>query len=381
LIIDAAGDLFGTTTQGGATSNGRATGSGTVFEIVKTANGYASTPTTLVSFNGNDGEIPTAGLIMDAAGDLFGTTKGGGASGFGTVFEIVKTAAGYVSTPITLVSFDGQDGQFPAAALIMDAAGDLFGTTEAALFHPAEPPSGTGDGTVFELVKNGSGGFTFTTLVSFNGADGSDPQAGLIMDARGDLFGTTAMGGANGAGTVFEIAKTSTGYAGTPITLASFNGSNGDSPAGGLVANAAGDLFGTTNFGGANKVGTVFELSGDTGFHVAQPPSSDFNGDGDSDILWLNDNGQPAVWAMNGANPFNESVAGNNPGPGWQVIGAGDFNGDGDADILWQNANGQQRLFARVRDQDEPVGILIGVFAINPVLLRSCAWPLYSGSW
>ncbi len=227
----------------------------------------------------------------------------------------------------------------------MDAAGDLFGTTEAALLHPAEPPSGSGDGTVFELVNNGSGGFTFATLVSFNGADGFDPEAGLIIDARGDLFGTTVAGGAYGAGTVFEIAKTSAGYASTPITLVSFNGNNGDSPAGGLVANAAGDLFGTTNFGGANKVGTVFELSGDTGFRVAQPPSYDFNGDGGSDFLWQNDNGQPAVWLLNNTAPFNEPTVGDNPGPGWQVIGAGDFNGDGDADILWQNTNGQPAVW------------------------------------
>ena len=289
LIPDAAGDLFGTTSQGGATSNGGATGSGTVFEIVKTAAGYASAPTTLVSFDGNDGEIPTAGLIMDVAGDLFGTTKGGGASGFGTVFEIVKTAAGYAGTPTTLVSFDGQhNGQFPAAALIMDVAGDLFGTTEAALLHPAEPPSGHGDGTVFELVNNGSGGFTFATLVGFNGTDGFDPEAGLIIDARGDLFGTTVAGGAYGAGTVSRLPRPAPAM---PVRRSPWSASMatmGILPLAVWSPTLRGP-FGTTNFGGANKVGTVFELSGDTGFRVAQPSSYDFDGDGGSDVLWQNE--------------------------------------------------------------------------------------------
>jgi hypothetical protein len=121
LLADANGDLFGTTSGDG----------GTVFEIKKTATGYANTPTTLVSFNGGDGEIPVAGLIADSRGDLFGTTQAGGARldlggggfdlGAGTVFEIVKTAAGYASTPITLATFhDLSDGLSPFGRLIMD---------------------------------------------------------------------------------------------------------------------------------------------------------------------------------------------------------------------------------------------------------------------
>ena len=100
-----------------------------MFEIAKTGSGYASTPTTLVSFNGTNGEDPDAGLIADAAGDLFGTTVSGGANGDGTVFEIAKTGSGYASTPTTLVSFNGTNGDGPYAGLIADAAGDLFGTT------------------------------------------------------------------------------------------------------------------------------------------------------------------------------------------------------------------------------------------------------------
>ena len=101
--MDSAGDLFGTTAIGGASSDG------TVFEIVKGASGYSSTPTILASFNNTNGALPAGGLIMDSAGDLFGTTESGGAIGDGTVFEIAKSGSGY-STPTTLAVFNGTDG-------------------------------------------------------------------------------------------------------------------------------------------------------------------------------------------------------------------------------------------------------------------------------
>ena len=272
LIADAAGDLFGTTVNGGTY------GDGTVFEIPYIDGGYASTPTTLVSFNGTNGEIPVAGLIADAAGDLFGTTYSGGANGGGTVFEIAKTGGSYASTPTTLVSFGFNDGNWanPWAGLIADAAGDLFGTTENG--------GANGHGTVFEIAKTGgSYASTPTTLVSFNDSNGAAPLAGLIADAAGDLFGTTngggAYGGINGLGTVFEIAKTGGSYASTPITLVSFNGTNGSQPFAGLIADAAGDLFGTTARGGANDVGTVFEIPYIDGGYASTPTTLvSFNG-------------------------------------------------------------------------------------------------------
>ena len=256
LIVDAAGDLFGTTSGYGPG------GYGTVFEIAKTA----STPITLVSFNNADGSSPSS-LIADAAGDLFGTTSGGGTSSYGTVFEIAKTATGYASTPTTLVNFNyaNGDGITPRAGLIMDGAGDLFGTTQG-----GGKIGGVNDdlGTVFEIAKTATGyASTPTTLVSFNGTDGSGPVGGLIADAAGDLFGTTSKGGLN-YGTVFEIAKTATGYASTPTTLASFNVNNGDAPEVSLVADTAGDLFGTTSGGGTGSYGTVFEIT-NSGFVTA----------------------------------------------------------------------------------------------------------------
>ncbi len=244
LIADAAGDLFGTTIAGGTY------GYGAVFELVNQGGGIY-TPVTLLSFNSTNGANPLAGLIADAAGDLFGTTIYGGPSGVGTVFELVNQGGG-AYTPVTLLSFTGgADGAYPQAGLIADAAGDLFGTTQQG------GPSGAG--TVFELVNHGGGAYTPVTLLSFNGSNGNDPVGTLIADAAGDLFGTTANGGADNYGSVFELVNHG-GGAYTPVTLLSFNGSNGNDPVGTLIADAAGDLFGTTNTGGADNYGSVFEL-------------------------------------------------------------------------------------------------------------------------
>ena len=255
LIADANGNLFGTTMVGGEY------GYGTVFEVAKTASGYASTPTTLVSFNGTNGAYPQDGLIADANSNLFGTALRGGAYGGGTVFEITKTANGYASTPTTLVSFNGADGAYPSASLIADANGDLFSTTSAGGEGYDSASGGfSGSGTVFEIAKTANGyASTPTTLVDFYGTDGVFPYASLIADANGDLFGTT---GAGNGSTVFEVAKTTSGYASTPTTLVSFNGTDGENPYAGLIADAKGNLFGTTVNGGAYGNGTAFEITG-----------------------------------------------------------------------------------------------------------------------
>jgi uncharacterized repeat protein (TIGR03803 family) len=259
LFADAAGDLFGTTSRGGAD------GEGTVFEIARTRHGYASAPTTLVSFTGADGSYPVGGLIADAAGDLFGTTRYGGADNDGAVFEIARTRRGYASAPTTLVSFTGADGSQPLASLLADAAGDLFGTTYQG--------GADNDGTVFEIAKTKSGyARTPTILVGFTGADGADPVCSLIADAAGDLFGTTEEGGIGNEGMVFEIAKTRGGYATAPTDLVKFDGPDGSNPLGGLLANAAGDLFGTTSEILDDGDGTVFELAkAKNGYAFAQP--------------------------------------------------------------------------------------------------------------
>ena len=253
LIADASGNLFGTTRYGGSL------GYGTVFEIPKTAGGYG-TLSTIASFALTNGSGPYAGLTVDAAGNLFGTTQSGGASGYGTVFEIPKTAGGY-GTLSTIVDFTFTNGASPSSGLTVDAAGNLFGTTQSG--------GATGNGTVFEIPKTAGGYGLLSTIATFNDTNGSGPYAGLTADAAGNLFGTTLYGGASGNGTVFEIPKTAGGY-GPLSTLVDFNNTNGALPFGGLTADASGNLFGTTYLGGTNAQGTVFEITG-SGFVTDAP--------------------------------------------------------------------------------------------------------------
>jgi uncharacterized repeat protein (TIGR03803 family) len=248
LTLDANGDLFGTTLGGGSS------GDGTVFEI----KAGTTTATTLYSFTdaGTDGAAPEARLTLDAKGDMFGTTESGGSDNDGTVFEI---KAG-TTTAITLYSFTdtGTDGAYPEAGLTIDANGDLFGTTSLG--------GSNNDGTVFEIK---AGTTTATTLFSFDGIDGAYPEAGLTIDANGDLFGTTESGGSNDEGTVFEIKAGTT----TPTTLYSFNGTDGAHPLAGLTTDASGDLFGTTSTGGYYDEGAVFEIT-DSGFVICFLPGT-----------------------------------------------------------------------------------------------------------
>jgi uncharacterized repeat protein (TIGR03803 family) len=183
LIMDSAENLYGTTEAGGVHG-----GDGTVFKIA------SGTETVLYSFGASatDGQQPEADLIMDSAGNLYGTTAGGGANGHGTIFKI-----GPSGTETILYSFGASatDGQAPFAGLIMDSAGNFYGTTDGG--------GANGDGTVFKISTSG----TETVLYSFgaNAIDGQNPTAGLIMDSAGNLYGTTYAGGAKGWGTVFLI--------------------------------------------------------------------------------------------------------------------------------------------------------------------------------
>lgn len=255
VIIDAAGNLFGTTNNGGAN------GYGTVYEIPKTATGYGAL-TTLASFSSATGLYPR-GLVVDSAGNLFGETIQGGSAtnAMGTVFEIAKTSTGYAA-PATLVSFTGPNGGNPTGGLVMDSAGNLFGETSSGGTAAA--------GTVFEITKTTTGYGQAITLASFDGVNQLTPKGPLLLDAKGDLFGTTYNGGTLNDGSVFELVKTAGGYA-APVTLAAFNGTNGAYPNAGLVMDAAGNLFGTTYQGGTGNVGTVFEV---TAAQIAQTTSA-----------------------------------------------------------------------------------------------------------
>ncbi len=228
LITDAKGNLYGTASTGGSRF-------GTVFKL--NAKGKE---TVLHSFDDTDGSSPYAGLIMDAKGNLYGTTETGG-KGYGVVFKMNKKG-----TETVLHTFArGADGAFPYAGLVMDAKGNLYGTTES---------GGTPEvGTVFKVDKAG----TETVLYSFKRApDGYGPYGGLVADAKGNLYGAAYDGGTHAFGTVFKVTKT-----GKETVLYNFaGGSDGANPRSGLVMDAKGNLYGTTYVGGAGH-GTVFKVT------------------------------------------------------------------------------------------------------------------------
>ncbi|HSZ00753.1 MAG TPA: choice-of-anchor tandem repeat GloVer-containing protein [Terriglobales bacterium] len=236
LFLDATGNLYGTTQYGGAKG-----GFGTVFKV-----NTKGEEVVLRSFAGTpDAEDPYAGLTRDKAGNFYGTTLYGGTQGgFGTVFKL------HAGKETILHSFAGTpDGEDPRSVLVRDAAGNLYGTTQY---------GGTngGYGTVFKLDANGK----LTLLYSFAGTpDGDDPYAGLLRDKAGNLYGTTQYGGTNGGyGTVFKLSPK-----GKVTLLHSFAGTpDGVNPLAGLLLDGAGNLYGTTYYGGTNGgFGTVFKLS------------------------------------------------------------------------------------------------------------------------
>lgn len=232
LVADKNGNLYGTTYKGGGNSVG------VIYEIAAGTHAFS----TVATFDANN-SYPQAGLIVDSSGDLFGTTYYGGTSGVGTVFEVVAGT----HTVTTLASFNGNNGSGPGGKLLVDKTGNLYGTTVEGGAY--------GLGTVFEVAASNH---ALTALTSFDGTHGSAPNSGVIADLNGNLYGTTPTGGANGYGTIYEVA------AGTHAltTMVSFNNTNGANPYGGLIADAGGNLYGTTNAGGTAGDGLVYEVSG-----------------------------------------------------------------------------------------------------------------------
>jgi len=237
LVQDTQGNLYGTTSLGGPQ------GDGTVFKLDTTGK-----ETVLYSFGsvGGDGGIPIAGLVLDTQGNLYGTTYTGGTVGDGTVFKVDMTGKETVLHSFT----DSPDGSEPYyAGVVRDAQGNLYGTT---VYGGGMPPLGT----VFKVDATGKE----TVLYSFTAVNGdaAHPEAGLVQDAHGNLYGTTIGGGADGNGTVFKVDTT-----GKETVLYSFTGTKGDgaAPQAGLVLDMQGNLYGTTTGGGASGHGTVFKLA------------------------------------------------------------------------------------------------------------------------
>ena len=249
LTFDSAGNAYGTTAAGGAY------GFGTVFMI--TPSGQEQV---LYSFTGGgDGLDPHGGVTLDSAGNLYGTTVAGGFGGFcagdgcGVVFELTPSGDSWTET--TLYSFTGlKDGFGPGSGLIFDSAGNLYGTTPDGGAHSA--------GVVFELSPTAQG-WQYKVIHAFTGGkDGASGSLGLLLsDAAGNLYGASELGGAQGAGAVYELTPTSRGPWKATV-LYDFKGMpDAANPYGGLIFDAAGNLYGTTYFGGQNGMGAVFQLT------------------------------------------------------------------------------------------------------------------------
>lgn len=233
LVRDSSGNLYGTTQIGGAYN------SGVVFKL-----GSAGRETVLYSFGKTptDGSYPW-GLLRDSAGNLYGVTVVGGLSDAGTVYKLDTSG---VETILYNFTGTGSDQGYPNPGIVRDASGNLYGTTMG-------PGPNTGVyGTVYKVDSSGNQ----TVLYTFTGGtDGSFPQSGLLRDSEGNLYGTTVLGGSFGFGVVFKIdsAKTET-------VLHSFTGTDGEDSTGTLIQDSAGNLYGTTAFGGEYGWGTVFRV-------------------------------------------------------------------------------------------------------------------------
>ena len=244
MIRDSSGNFYGTTWEGGPSN------AGTIYEITS-----AGVESALYSFTGTSGSRPYSRLLMDSSGNLYGTTLGGGANSHGAIFELSPPVSPSTSwTETTLYSFttasSGIYAPYNVSGLIMDSSGNLYGTASEGGPKLA--------GGVWEFAPSTS---TFTTLYTFaygsatDPHDGAAPDSGLIVDSSGNLYGTTS-GGGNGYGTVYEISG------GAESVLYTFGGTGDGKTPGGLAMDSSGNLYGMTYSGGAHpNNGTAYELS------------------------------------------------------------------------------------------------------------------------
>ena len=241
VTFDSAGNMYGTTFAGGAN------GFGTVFEL--SPQGSTWTETVLYSFaNSPDGENPVNGLIVDSAGNMYGTTYNGGSAGFGTVFELSPAAGNWTEKVIYEMHSN-------YAGLVMDGSGNIYGTNHKA---------------AFKLTPNGSGGWKSAVISGFGSA--VNPNGTLVLDSAGNLYGTTYLGG-NGNGNVFKLSHSGGKWVKT--SLYTFGATTPNRPLGGLVFDSQGNLYGTTTAGGIHHAGDAYELvslgGGKYKFRVLQP--------------------------------------------------------------------------------------------------------------
>jgi uncharacterized repeat protein (TIGR03803 family) len=252
LAFDADGEIYGTT-QGGGTN-----GTGTVYRLSpKSGGGWTEKVIYTFSATGADGTAPSAGMTIAADGTMYSTTPDGGAYGAGTVFSLKKTSKGWKQTVIQNLN-GSSNGGFPYEGLMMDAAGNLYG---------AAPTGGTsGQGVIYRLSLTKKG-WVDTVLYSFTGQNGDGAGLywiDLISDKSGNIYGATSFGGTNGTGTVWELVYSETKKTYSESILYEFGASgsgDGNNPYGGLAMDTKGNLYGTTLYGGPSNIGTFYKLT------------------------------------------------------------------------------------------------------------------------
>lgn len=273
LTLDSAGNLYGTTQQGG-TGTGCDIGCGTVVELERTQDGWKEK--VLYSFRGgNDGAFPQAGVIFSSSGKLYGaTTFGGGHDQAGTVFELTPDSrGGWTEKVIYIFSNDGSSGNAPEADLTFDSAGNLYGTTRGGGQGRCLDDPGA-CGAVFELTPQSDGSWTETTLHAFaNPPDGGNPSSAVVLDSAGNIYGMTEVGGTGvcrppsfdgfvlNCGTVYKLTPPKSRGSWAESILYNFGRGGGHAvyPSGSLLFDTAGHLLGTSR-GGGNGYGVIFEL-------------------------------------------------------------------------------------------------------------------------
>jgi uncharacterized repeat protein (TIGR03803 family) len=285
---------------------------GSVYELELNSDG-TYTEITLYSFGSiaNDGATPYCSLAIDSSGNLYGTTYYGGTYGNGTVFELTPSSSG-AWTETLLHQFDAtkKDGYNPYAGLVLDSKGNLYGT--------ASDGGSEGSGTVFELTPKGAGEWKYATLHNFNYTAGGSPLGALIFDAAGNLYGTTEYGGKYEHGVVFELSLNSKGtWKETVLHTFNPNGSDGYSPSSGVAIDSKGNLYGATPSGGDSDNGTVYELSPTTGGKWSETIIHSFLATGDGIVPY----GSPIV-----------DASGNVYGTTWQSL----VNNVGGAGIVYE---------------------------------------------
>lgn len=242
LTFDSSGYIYGTAVNGGSYSWGL------IYSLVP-SNGAWTEDILYQARNDGDGQFPMGGVTFDNSGDLYGIMAGGGRFNHGTVYQLARAGSGWQESTVHTFTFQGNDGAQPNGGLIKDAAGNLYGTT----IHL--PGSG---GSAFELTPSG-GTWNDDMLSGFQGGIGLGPYDKLLMDSAGDLYGTTFADGAYGMGSVFKLTRTSGGW--SYRSLHDFTGGrDGGNPMSALVMDASGNLYGTASDGGQYGRGVVFKI-------------------------------------------------------------------------------------------------------------------------